>query len=268
MQIVDREGPLYTYRLENGREIWTVMQGPLAGVAAAGCRCVSPKSTRAMCSRRWRAQGLALPAPQKAAGAISGTAIVTHQRPPLTAILRDMLRYSTNLTAEVVGLSATRAGGVEATDLAASGAQMADWARARLGVGDVRFADHSGLGDRSRIAAQDMVQALAQPLAQGPLRAILRPFSLRDEVGRARKQTLVKVNAKTGTLNFVSGLAGYVTMPSGADLVFAIFVADLNRRDMLTLQDRERPPGGRAWVGRARTLESRLIERWAAVYGT
>lgn len=268
MRIVDRDGPLYTYDLSNGQEDWTVSMGALG---AGGSRWLPVRQPEIYAGGVFqalaRAQGLALPAPQRA-GAFSGTALVTHQSPPLVDILRDMLRFSTNLTAEVVGLSATLAGGVSVGDLGESGRQMANWAQAKLGVGGVRFGDHSGLGDGSRITAQAMVQALSQPFAQSALRGILRPFSLRDGGGRQMAASPVQVKAKTGTLNFVSGLAGYVTTPAGADLVFAIFVADLKRRDALALEDRERPQGGRAWVSRARILESRLIERWAAVYGT
>ena len=76
----------------------------------------------------------------------------------------------------------------------------------------------------------------------------------------------LKVAAKTGTLNFVSGLGGYVTTPGGRDLAFAIFAADLPRRAGLAPGDRERPAGGREWTARARAMQSRLIERWAAAY--
>lgn len=268
MQVVDRDGPLYTYGLSNGREDWTVMGRALG---AGGSRWLPARQPDIYAGDVFRtlarAQGLTLPAPQRA-GAISGAALVLHESPPLVEILRDMLRYSTNLTAEVVGLSATLAGGFPVADLAESGQQMANWARAKLGVGGVQFGDHSGLGDTSRISAQDMVRALAHPFAQSALRDILRPFPLRDRSKRSPPTNPVLVKAKTGTLNFVSGLAGYVTTPAGADLVFAIFVADLNRRNALAPEDRERPQGGRAWVSRARLLETRLIERWATVYGT
>jgi hypothetical protein len=42
--------------------------------------------------------------------------LVEHASPPLEVILRGMMRWSTNLTAEVVGLSATQAGGVRPDD--------------------------------------------------------------------------------------------------------------------------------------------------------
>jgi D-alanyl-D-alanine carboxypeptidase/D-alanyl-D-alanine-endopeptidase (penicillin-binding protein 4) len=38
-----------------------------------------------------------------------------------------------------------------------------------------------------------------------------------------------EIVAKTGTLNFVSTLAGYVQAPSGRTLAFSVFCADLDR---------------------------------------
>ena len=75
-----------------------------------------------------------------------------------------------------------------------------------------------------------------------------------------------RIVAKTGTLNFVSGLAGYVTPPGGRKLAFAIFVADVPRRDAIPRENRERPEGMRSWTARARTLQLRLIDRWSNVF--
>ena len=63
------------------------------------------------------------------------------------------------------------------------------------------------------------------------LRALLKEISLKDEKGSAPIGGPVKIHAKSGTLNFVSGLAGFMTQPSGRDLAFAIFSADPARRE-------------------------------------
>jgi serine-type D-Ala-D-Ala carboxypeptidase/endopeptidase (penicillin-binding protein 4) len=89
---------------------------------------------------------------------------------------------------------------------------------------------------------------------------------MRDDKGKAIKDHPVRVVAKSGTLNFVSGLVGHVLPPEGKDLVFAIFSADLARRDGLSTAQRESPPGGPEWTQRARRLQGQLINRWAAAY--
>jgi D-alanyl-D-alanine carboxypeptidase/D-alanyl-D-alanine-endopeptidase (penicillin-binding protein 4) len=265
--LVERDGPLYTHSLRAGREEWTVMRSALG---KGGSRWLPVRQPDLYAGDVFRtlaqSAGLTLPEPARAAAMPGGAVLATHQSPPLTEILRGMLRYSTNVTAEAVGLTATLATGAAPRDLADSGRQMAAWAQVALGVNDPRFVDHSGLGDASRITAHDMVRALARPGVRAALWDILRPFPLRGLPEAIRPGDSVKVLAKTGTLNFVSGLAGYVSEPGRDDLVFAIFAADLGRRNALSLAERERPPGGRAWVGRARVLESRLIGRWSTTY--
>jgi D-alanyl-D-alanine carboxypeptidase/D-alanyl-D-alanine-endopeptidase (penicillin-binding protein 4) len=76
----------------------------------------------------------------------------------------------------------------------------------------------------------------------------------------------VKVVAKTGTLNFVSGLAGYMSTPQARDIVFAIFAADVDRREAIPRAQREGPPGARPWANRARTLQRALLARWGQSY--
>jgi D-alanyl-D-alanine carboxypeptidase/D-alanyl-D-alanine-endopeptidase (penicillin-binding protein 4) len=75
----------------------------------------------------------------------------------------------------------------------------------------------------------------------------------------------VRVHAKSGTLNFVSGLVGFIEPPSGRDLAFAIFSADTARREAVPVAEREQPVGGHAWVNRARGLQGGLISRWAGM---
>jgi len=77
----------------------------------------------------------------------------------------------------------------------------------------------------------------------------------------------IKVFAKTGTLNFVSGLAGYLVAPDGSEFAFAIFAADQGKRAQIKRGDRERPQGSRSWNKRAKTLQQKLIERWGVLYG-
>lgn len=78
-------------------------------------------------------------------------------------------------------------------------------------------------------------------------------------------QTLLpqRVVAKTGTLNFVSGLVGYMTTASGEDRVFAIYSADVARRDAVPDSQREEPPGLGGWLKRARKLQLQLLASWA-----
>jgi D-alanyl-D-alanine carboxypeptidase/D-alanyl-D-alanine-endopeptidase (penicillin-binding protein 4) len=99
------------------------------------------------------------------------------------------------------------------------------------------------------------------------LRAILRDVGMKDDAGKVIKGHPVSVLAKSGTLNFVSGLAGHVVPPApGRELAFAIFLGDPERRDAVPVALREEPEGGKAWTGRARRLQGQLISRWTGAY--
>lgn len=251
-RIVDRAAPLFTYDRSDGAERWTVAS---ASLGKGGSRWLPVRAPEAYAGEVFQtlcaAQGIRLPAPQTTGTSAGGTVLAQVAGAPLPEVVRDMLRHSTNITAEALGLTASGAGGLEA-----SAGRMSDWLRATHGV-DSRFVDHSGLGGTSRISAEAMAGALRRCAWLGDL---MRPFPT-GEKGRPGPQ----VRAKTGTLNFVSGLAGFVDTPR--PLVFAIFAADTARRDSLANGDRERPAGGPEWTRRARTLQGKLIERWGALYG-
>lgn len=193
------------------------------------------------------------------AGAVQGTALVTHSSDDLAAIAADMLKFSNNLTAETLGLTATLARGGKAGSLASSAGEMSAWARARFGAAGIDLVDHSGLGGESRVTAAAMVRVLS---GGGVLPTLLRRYDL--PAGFGREPHPVEVRAKTGTLNFASGLAGYILTP-GRPLVFAMFMADLDRRRALSRQERENPPGALEWTSRARRFQQELLARWIAV---
>lgn len=267
MRVVDRDLPVYTYADQGGADNWTVAQSALGNGGSRWLPVRKPDLYAADVFRTLaRAQGVALPTAVVAEVPTAGTTLVTRESEPLQEILRGMLRWSTNLTAEVVGLAATAARGGDGATLVGSGAEMAAWMKAGLGARRPVFVDHSGLGDRSRISPGDMVRALVAVGPDGPLLPILKDFPLRDDDGAPLPGGAVQVHAKTGTLNFVSALAGFMTARDGRELAFAIFSADMPRRDALAPEERERPVGARSWASRARNMQRALIERWAEAH--
>ncbi len=188
-----------------------------------------------------RAAGLPIPAVEIAMAEPTGAVLAESASLPLRDILRGMLKHSTNLTAEAVGLAASGA-----DDLPASAAMMRDWVAAQGGGGAV-FADHSGLNAGSRIAPLVLARLLA------PAHARLRPLLNADPVGPVG----LEVDAKTGTLNFVSNLAGYATRPDGTGLSFACMIGDEARRQASA--GTELPDGVIGWTDRARSLQAALL---------
>jgi serine-type D-Ala-D-Ala carboxypeptidase/endopeptidase (penicillin-binding protein 4) len=265
MDVVDREGPLFDYRGADGHDRWTVARGALGREGSRWMPVRHPARYAAEVFG-WLAgaQGITLPDPVFREEVPEGRVLARDAAETLTDVLRDMLRFSTNLTAEVVGLTVSGH-----PTLGQSAAAMSIWAKGALGMAS-QFDDHSGLGGASRTTAGDMVRALvaAKGLSRGALLpGILRDVGMRDDRGRVIDGHAVQVRAKSGTLNFVSGLAGFISPPGGRRLAFAVYAADVPRRNALGAAEREDPPGGEAWTTRARMLHGRLIARWAGLYG-
>ena len=112
----------------------------------------------------------------------------------------------------------------------------------------------------------EMVRAVTLLGPKAGLRGLMKPFALRDAGGKVPQGQALRVDEKTGTLNFVSTLTGYMTAPDGTELAFAIFTGDVARRARAGAS--EQPQGGRAWISRSKVLQSALLERWGALYGS
>lgn len=262
-EIVDGPGPIFTYSNTQHQERWTVARKALGKGGGRWLPVRRPGVYAGDVFRTLaRSHGIELPKAELSAEVPKNiTSFSEHVSPPLGEICRDMLKYSTNLTAEVIGLTASGAG-----TLRASGRTMSEWAQSRTGTRKAVFFDHSGLGDETTVSAQDMVRALNANGARDTLLPILKEFAVRDPLGAPIENGPTKVLAKTGTLNFVSGLAGYIDTSDGQQLVFAIFASDEARREKLSREQRERPRGARSWNGRAKTMQQKLIRRWSVVY--
>lgn len=267
MQIRDRAAPVYTYEDLGGIDAWSVARGALG---RSGARWLPVRKPGLYAGEVFQtlagSQGIRLGAPKMTETVPAGDVLVRHQSADLKSILKDMLKWSNNLTAEMVGLAASTARGIRPDSLKASAEQMNIWARDTIGMQSAALVDHSGLGDDSRVRTNDMVAALVQVHKQG-LRDILKPIPMRDDQRNIIKDHPIKVDAKTGTLNFVSTLAGYLTAPDGTEMAFAIFAADESIRATLSRAERERPPGGKSWNRRAKRMQQQLIERWGVLYG-
>lgn len=268
MTVEPRDFPVYTFEMGETRDEWTVARSALENNGGRWLPVRRPAAYLAEVFQTMaRERGISLGAPVFSESAPpNARVLVDYVSPPLEDILRGMMRWSTNLTAEVVGLAATQAGGIRPETLAESAAEMSAWMQQRLGARQARFIDHSGLGVGSRMRPHDMTRALIMAGPDGMLRGLMRDIAILDDNGAAIRDHPLQVAAKTGTLNFVSTLAGYVQIPSGRSLAFTVFCADLERRDRLTAAQMERPPGARTYNGRAKRLQSALIRRWGAMF--
>ena len=262
--VAQREAPLFTYS-GGAVEEWTVASSALGKGGSRWLPVRDPGAYTADVFRVLaRALGIDLAVAEAVAVVPAGQEVGRIESAALPEVLREMLKFSTNLTAECVGLRASGLG-----SLAASAGVMTGWARGKFGIKGA-LVDHSGLGGGSRVSASDLVAVLGA--AGRELKPLLRDVGMKDDAGAVIKGSPVKVRAKSGTLNFVSCLAGYISPPptsknGGRELVFAILSGDPARRDAVPVALREAPEGGKAWTKRARRLQGQLVARWAGAYG-
>nr|WP_111297976.1 D-alanyl-D-alanine carboxypeptidase/D-alanyl-D-alanine-endopeptidase [Paracoccus saliphilus] len=246
---------LFTYRHDQAREYWTVSRAALGQNGSRWLPVRLPELYAAdVFQTLCRARGLVLPQAEMIPALPQGQVVAQHDSPPLEVLIRDMLRHSTNLTAEVLGLHASGA-----ADLLASGQAMCDWL-GDLGQG-LRLLDHSGLSSDSRVTAYGLTRVLAGPGRDLDLVRLLRVNPLSEDLGRDPKARHL-VTGKTGTLNFVSNLTGYIKTPSGAEGVFTILCADPPRRQASIGQ--ELPAGVSTWTRAAKGLQRELLGAFAA----
>ena len=266
VRIVDRAAPVFSYARDGHIDEWSVARSALGSDGSRWLPVRNPALyTADVFQTIARARGLPLPNPQKRDDLPAGTEIARYQSASLVPVLRDMLKFSTNITAEGVGLAASRVLDGTPLPLDRSAARMGGWAQAKAGITPA-FIDHSGLGDSARLSARDMVALLQSDGAEQALWPILKEVVLLDGNGDTLRNFPADVHAKTGTLNFVSALSGYIRTDGERHLAFAIFSANLRAREEGKASAAERPAGARSWGRRARRVQQRLIQRWALLY--
>ncbi len=262
MRIVDRRTPVFTYQAREGVDEWTVARYALNN---AGSRWLPVRVPALYAGEVFasfaRSQGIVLKRPKEIGILPAGQELARFASQPLDRMMRGMLRFSTNITAEAAGLSATAARTGQKRGLRTSALGMARWAEDRAGTA-AHFVDHSGLGDAARVTASDMVQFLTAGGVVPTLRPLMKQIDMVDRNRKVIRDHPGQVLAKTGTLNFVSSLAGYLRTASGRDLAFAFFGADLEAREEGKRAGDEAPPGARQWNRNAKALQQRLLQNW------
>lgn len=270
MRIIDRQLPVYTYSDGGVTDDWTVARSALGKKGARWLPVRNPVTYAGEVFQTLaRSYGIVLPQARDIKKLPDATTVLAEApSAPLAEIIRSMLKYSTNLTAEVLGLAATESQQIQVSTLKKSAVVMTNWAEEALGLKQSSFVDHSGLGGKSRVTAEDFVTALVKIGPDGQVANLMKNVPMLDQKNRIVRDHPIQIRAKTGTLNFVSALTGFMTTNDGTELAFAVLTANLARRKVAEKSGQEIPAGLRSWTHRSRRLQQDLIERWGLLYGT
>ena len=211
------------------------------------------------------AEGIALPEPAPGVVPDGAREVARHESLPLSEIASGVLRYSNNLSAELIGLAASHALTGRVLSLEDSGTALSAWWKLRLPAVDwtgFLIENHSGLSSKSRATPRQIVVMLEEAaglLGGADFHELLRPISWKGVKGSAR--------VKTGTMSYGRGLAGYIDTATGRRLAFAIFFNDAEERAKLDASFDPRvvaiDPKSRTWRDRALKLEQKLTTGWA-----
>jgi D-alanyl-D-alanine carboxypeptidase/D-alanyl-D-alanine-endopeptidase (penicillin-binding protein 4) len=180
---------------------------------------------------------------------------------PFPQVVTGLLKFSNNMTAELIGLNLSRRLTGRAVETGQSVGLTMDWLKRNLPDTDWQgftLVNHSGLSTENR-ASPRQIAAILAAMAKDP---VLVGTLAKDGKGGAHAATA----AKSGTMDFAGGLAGFFNGSGGRRLAFAIFGIDAARRAKLDQTADVRilapTPGSRAWTGRLHALEDAMISRW------
>jgi D-alanyl-D-alanine carboxypeptidase/D-alanyl-D-alanine-endopeptidase (penicillin-binding protein 4) len=224
-----------------------VQGGVIANITALmtdGAR-VNPRDTRSNPARYGQpdtaagqmfAQALGLPANAVVSGIAPQGAKVLGEvlSPPISRLVEFMLVDSDNVVAEAMARQAALAKGLPASF--SGGAQATAAALTELGIPATGggLVDGSGLSDNNRVTANQLTAVLyrAASSTYPQLRAILSGLPVSGYSGTLsnRDENAGVIRAKTGTLNHVNALAGFVVDADGRLLAFAALADATNNR--------------------------------------
>lgn len=157
--------------------------------------------------------------------------LYSHKSQPLAVTLRELNRYSSNFMAEqIVKTIAANISGKPGAHRSALGLTKKFLLESGVNVEGVKLMDGSGMSRQNRLTARaitDLLEKMAGRFDIGPdFISSLGIMGVDGSVGKRLIASPAKAfaRAKTGTLNGVSSLAGYVEGKSGELFAYAILM--------------------------------------------
>ena len=109
--------------------------------------------------------------------------------------------------------------------------------------------------------SEDFRRFLMHKKVQRSLLPILKLTPIYTSKGRVSAIGNITVRAKSGTMHYIRGLAGYICKEDIPVMAFSIFSADLEKRKENLSNNFERPKGSSAWLSRAVIQERQIIRK-------
>ncbi len=164
-------------------------------------------------------------------GVAPGAAVVLleHESPPLARVLAPIVKNSSNFGAEMVTRLLAAAGGETPATTAAGVQRITACATGwEAPLDGARLVDGSGYSRADRLSARTLVQVLraagANPSWGADFRASLSRAGEDGSLRRRLREFGGRLLGKTGSLDGVAALAGFLTARRGGEFAFAILL--------------------------------------------
>ncbi len=226
-----------------------------------------------------RMRGISLPSPRPTTDAGNTLPIYTIESKPLLNIVAEILKSSNNLMAELVLLATAKKLRNDVSGLPEAAHTVRHWLAKKIPTVDwsgFHLENGSGLTVSNRISPNQMLEILK--FADRDLKLDRSYLSLLPIAGwkgslKRRMKTpevAFHVWAKTGTIYYASALAGSLYSGSHRELLFVLFMTDIERRtryDASTMaQKKDLDQDATAWIKRARKTQDQLLANWILSY--
>ena len=216
--------------------------------------------------------GIELPAPKRATAGADGRLLAVHKSRPLRELVRDMLWYSNNLVAELIGLAAAKTVEPELASLETSAAIVLAELEEHLpdiSWDEARLDNHSGLSSKARLTPEQLAAVLRYGWRDGMLTNLLPASGWSGTLARRFNgpDQAFRLWAKTGSMNYVMTLGGYLLSPSHGPAAFVIMISDQRARadyDAAPRRTRVGEKKARAWKDDAELVMNHIVDGWLA----
>ncbi len=217
-----------------------------------------------------RLYGIDLPAPERLEESLESGLIADRESKPLRELVRDMLWYSNNLMAELIGLTAAGTVSPDVGSLDQSAGILLTALEKQLpdvSWQDARLDNHSGLSSKARLAPAQLAAILRRGWDNGMLSSLLPGSGWSGTLARRFNEPdqALRVWAKTGSINYVATLGGYMLSSSHSPAAFVIMISDEKARavyDAAPSRTRAGEKKAQVWQRAAEDALDQIVESW------
>ncbi|MBF0342180.1 MAG: D-alanyl-D-alanine carboxypeptidase/D-alanyl-D-alanine-endopeptidase [Magnetococcales bacterium] len=230
---------------------------------------------RALCHQ----SGIALGEPEAGRTLPNATVLASHASASLSELADSALGHSNNLWTEMIGIMAASHLTRQPQSSVSAARILSEWLKRQLPQTDwngFHLTNSSGLSATSRVTPRQLVSILllanSAPIGDRTYASLLPISGWKGTLaGRfTGPDGAMRVWAKTGTILYGKGLAGYLFTRQNSQLVFAVFASDFEKRRLFdadkTSHTADELHRGKRWNHVAWGHISALVERWLRTY--